>query len=160
MRNQLYDLLNLPTKFNSQIAGKIDQKIRVDDSVLRESKRDGGQIVIIQAANQTFVNQINEHSVKALKYLDQLEQNYFVQSGLEASLKKCMMAGEPWPALEKRIKAMYFKMAMDNHKTLKEAAKQIGVARTTISMHLDRCRKENLIDYENKIDEGGTEPTD
>ena len=148
LRRCIYGILDAPHRLGPQIAAKIDQNLKIDDSVLRHQENDGHQIVIVQSANQTLYTQINNHSVKALEALDNLEDNYFVVSGIENALKKCLMAGEPWPQLQERIKSMYFKMAMDNHKTMKEAARQLGIGRTTITEHFRRREKIEAINTE------------
>jgi len=89
--------MTVPYKFGHKVNANIKQQLRVDDTLLQRNIDGEKNIMIVQNANQTIYTQTNHHCAKMLEYLDNLENNYFVVSGLEEALKKCMAAGESWP---------------------------------------------------------------
>ena len=132
IRNSLHEILESPP--NHAVNARLGQQLRIDDRVLERS----GPITIIQ--NQ----QVNQNTIvnvsKALRQVDQLEDS--IKSGsvkydLDEILEAMMIDGVSWERLRKKIQHKYFSIAFKKAKRdVKEAAKMIGIGRSTMSTFL------------------------
>jgi hypothetical protein len=136
--NQLKDFLHeiLETPINNKINARLGQQLRVEDKVLDRN----GPITIIQ--NQEVKPIIVINISKALRMIDdmqfQIDQST-VNFSLEDILEKMLADGVTWIDLQRKIKNRYFSMALKKaKKDQKEAARLIGVGRSTITTHFNQ----------------------
>lgn len=132
IRNTLHDILESPP--NRSINARLGQQLRIDDEVMKRS----GPITIIQ--NQQVNANIITNVSKTLRAVDKLEESMktgSIKYDLDQIIEAMLTEGVSWEELRKKIKYKFFLSAyLKSNRSAKEAAKMVGVGRSTISTFL------------------------
>jgi hypothetical protein len=111
---------------------------------LRQTLKDRVSQHALDAIERHYYQEINGVENEHLKSLKELEISCATPYSIESVFRQYLLIGKTWPQLHHEVQSLYFKMALDLYKTHKEAAKHLGISRTTIGEHFKRVKDNEI----------------
>ena len=126
LRKKLYGIIKASSE-QPAVRSEINQYLKVEDDTFKDLK---GNVIIIQ--NATINSQVINQGTEALKVLDDLQQNYIETDGLASAIQELHLRGTPALDIIETVRSVCVSIADRTAKNTAEAAKSLGIKRTTL----------------------------
>ena len=138
LRKKLYGIIEASSE-QSAVKSEINQYLKVEDDTFKDLN---GNVIIIQ--NAVINSQIINQGTKALKVLDDLQKNYIETDGLTPTIQELHLRGISAFDIIEIVRNVCVSIADRTAKNTTEAAKSLGIKRTTLIAWRKRPRLKQL----------------